>query len=332
MPDPTTEPRADEPVLLRHRAEWLLAQLVLWPMDVLPSAWLHGGARAAARVTCLVSAERRRNVARRVEERLGLAAGCPREKLIIQGAFETLLLNVVEPVLLERALARGRRLDELVAVEGEEHLRGALASGRGVIVATGHIGAWESLLIVLHRMFRPSWIVARRLKNPLLDRQIVARRLHWAMGRLPMDGSGPQMARLLRSGECIGLLLDQNAGRQGVLLDFLGAPSSHHHVAGIMAARTGALAVPAYLLREAGPVRLRLVIEAPVEAPRGGSPTAAALEVTRRLSRSLEAQVRAHPEQWLWLHDRWERAERLLREEGPAREGRYRRGRPLRTG
>lgn len=316
----------------RQRLEWLAARGLVRLLGLLPSSWLLLAARCAARVAGRLARRRRRTVERQVAERLGHAPGSPASRRVVRGAFRTLLLNLVDPLLLERALDDGRPLEQLVDIEGARHLESALASGRGVIVATGHLGAWECLLIVLHRRFGPTWIVSRRLRNPLLDQLLWERRRRWAAGRLSKDGCGRRMARLLREGACFGLALDQNAGRQGVLLDFLGAPASHHDVAGIMAARTGALVVPAYLLREPGTLRLRLLVEPPLEAPTGVAPPQAALQVTRRLSDSLERQVRRHPEQWLWLHERWRRAERLRPPAQPAAAARPMAGPAVRTG
>jgi KDO2-lipid IV(A) lauroyltransferase len=82
-----------------------------------------------------------------------------------------------------------------------------------------------------------------------------------------------------------------------------------------------------YLLRREDGRGYRFLVEPPIEPAPGLPREAAALDVTRRLSQSLERQVRAAPGQWLWLHDRWRHAERVLKLEasaaaGPAADGR----------
>jgi lauroyl/myristoyl acyltransferase len=93
----------------------------------------------------------------------------------------------------------------------------------------------------------------------------------------------------------------------------IASPASHHKVVGVLARRFGAPAVPVYLLREPGLLRFRMVIEPPIAADPALPPEDAERDVTARLSASLAAQVRAHPEQYLWLHDRWRHAERAVR-------------------
>jgi len=173
----------------------------------------------------------------------------------------------------------------------------------------------------MRELAEPIWCIARVLDNPLLERDLTARRLLTGRGIIPKDGGVLKLVRTLRAGELVAVLLDQNAGRKGALLDFLGEPSSHHTVAGVMARRCGAAALPVYLLRAGPGGRLRVVIEPPVQADPGLDDDAAVLQITRRISASLERQVRAHPEQWLWLHDRWRHARRVLRLERQAEAG-----------
>jgi len=279
-------------------------------LGVLPASWLLAATQPLTSLALLLGRRRRRATEALLAARLGVPARSAESRRIVRGAFRNMLLNLVEPVLLERELARGRSLSDFVSVQGGEHLQAALASGRGVIVSTGHIGAWEGLAIVLHQLGKPAWIVTRTSKNARIDALLLRRRLAWARGRLPKKGSALRMARLLRAGEWFGLALDQDAGRQGLPLEFLGATASHHPVAGFMAVHARSLALPVCLLREPGRLRFRLVVEPAIEPDPALGGSLAQVDVTRRLSRALEHRVREHPEQWLWLHDRWRGARR----------------------
>ena len=298
---------------LRNRLEWLAARLAFLPLAVLPAPILVLGMTALSRAAYWLGFRRRRHTVRLIEARLGLARGSPEARRVARGAFDTLLLNAIEPTLLERQLRRGRDIQEFVTVEGGEHLHAAQASGRGVLLVTAHFGAWEALAIVLHLLFRPVWVITRHLNNPLLERELVERRLKWVAGRLPKEGSGLRLARILLQGETAGLLLDQNAGQQGAILPFLGAPASQHTVAGTLARRVGAVVVPVYLVRLPGRLRFHMLVEPALQVDQTLPEEQAVLQVTRLLSESLERQVRARPDQWMWLHDRWRHAERVLR-------------------
>ncbi len=298
----------------RNRAEDLGVGAVQALARVLPGSALLaivGGLSWLA--WCLVPGRRRR-VESLVSRVLRLPRGDGEVARIARGAYRTVALNAVETGLVSRELRRGANLGKFVSVEGVEHMRAGLAVGPGLIVGTAHIGAWELYALVHKALFGPIWAVGRHVDNPLLQRRILESRRGHLAGILPKDGAALRIAGILRSGEHVGLLLDQNAGRKGVILDFLGLPSSHHNIAGVMAARLGTAVVPAYLLRTERPLRFRLVIEPPITANRSLPAAAAAVDITERLSRSLERQVRAHPDQWVWLHDRWHHAERLVRQ------------------
>jgi KDO2-lipid IV(A) lauroyltransferase len=306
---------------LRNRAEWLAFIVVFAPTRVLPAGFLRAGSGLLARVLHAVARSRREHARELVAARLGLPAGSAEVRRIVLGSFQTLVRNALEPALLARGQRARGSIRDLFEIEGLERLQAARAAGRGVLLCTAHIGTWEAIGFVLQELGVPSWCIARVLDNPLLERELAARRLPQGLGIIPKDGGVLKLVRALKAGETVVVLLDQNAGRKGALLDFLGEPSSHHTVAGVMARRCGAAALPIYLFPAGPGGRLRVVIEPPCLADPGLDDEAAALQITRRISDSLERQVRAHPEQWLWLHDRWRHARRVLRLEREAAGG-----------
>ncbi|HEX5009158.1 MAG TPA: lysophospholipid acyltransferase family protein [Planctomycetota bacterium] len=303
---------------LRDRAEWLAFIVVFAPTRVLPAGFLRAGARLLARMLHACAWKRRTHARELVAARLGLPEGSAEVNRIVLGSFQTLVRNALEPALLERRRRARGNLRDMFDVEGLEHLEAARATGRGLLLCTAHIGTWEAIGFVLQELGLSSWAIGRVLDNPLLERELEARRRATGRGVIPKDGGVLKLVRALKANEPVIVLLDQNAGRKGVLLDFLGAPSSHHTVAGVMSRRCGAPALPVYVLSAGRAGRLRLVFEPAVQADPGLDDEAAALQITRRLSDSLERQVRARPEQWLWLHDRWRHARRVLRLERQA--------------
>jgi KDO2-lipid IV(A) lauroyltransferase len=302
----------------RNRAEYLLAEGVTRLVGALPERLVRRGLGRVAVVIRWLAGRRSAHTLGRVRHALGLPDGDARAERILRGAYEVLLVNVFEQDLVERRLARGARPDEFVTVEGAEHLQAALAGPHGVLLCSGHLGAWELIPLFMARRFTPIWTVVRELDNPLLERSLMGRRLRCTRGHVPKEGGGLKLARLMKAGEHVAMLLDQNAGSQGVILPFLGMPSSHHNVAGVLAQRFGAVVVPVYMLREEDGRRFRFVVEPPLRADPALPPEQAAVDVTRRLSASLQAMVTRHPEQWLWLHDRWRHALHVQRAAGGA--------------
>jgi KDO2-lipid IV(A) lauroyltransferase len=180
---------------------------------------------------------------------------------------------------------------------GAEALRAAHAAGRGVMLVTGHIGNYDAIRGRLIAEGLPVGGLYKRMGNRYFNDHYVR-----AIGRIgtplfPRDRQGlAEMIRFLKSGGMVGLVLDQ-AMHDAPMIDFMGQPAHTSLSAAEMALRYDALVVPCYGLRRADG-GFDLVFEAPV-------PHGTALEMTEALNASLEAQVRAHPGQWMWTHRRW---------------------------
>lgn len=194
-----------------------------------------------------------------------------------------------------RAIAAAARIE---GAEGMAALDAAHRAGRPVILVSGHFGNYDvPRAVFLGRGFRMGGLY-RPMDNALFnDRYVAAIR---AIGEplFPRSRRGmAEMVRFLRSGGMVGLLIDQRH-KQGAPLDFFGREAHTPLSAAEMALKYDALLVPVYGVRQADGVHFDLVVEPPVA--RG-----TAEEMTQALNDSLEAQVSRHPEQWLWMHDRW---------------------------
>jgi len=303
---------------IQNWAEYLSVSAMLAVVLVLPIRMVTAGLHGLSRVAFLVSRKRRDAALENVERTIGLERRSPQAREIVRASFESMALNFVEPLLADRVMQRGKTIQDLVTVDGGEHLDAAFASGRPVLLCTGHFGSWEMMAVYLLHCYEPAWSLARDLNNPLLQRGLLARRMRHLRGNISKSEGGIKLARVMRRGEALGLLLDQNAGRKGVILPFLGLPSSHHVSAGTLGRLFNAIPLPIYMVRVPGKFRFHLTVEAPIEVDRSLPDEEMEIDVTRRLSQSLEVQVRKSPEQWLWIHDRWRHALRVLERDGEA--------------
>jgi KDO2-lipid IV(A) lauroyltransferase len=108
----------------------------------------------------------------------------------------------------------------------------------------------------------------------------------------------------LRSNELVGMLMDQNAGDDGVFVDFFGRLASTAAGAAVFALKTDAPVLPTFGYRKADDTHV-VTIGAPVPLIRTGDHKRDVLENTARYTKVVEENIRAHPEQWFWLHKRW---------------------------
>lgn len=197
-----------------------------------------------------------------------------------------------------------RAIEETVSLEGGEHLDRALAEGKGAILVAGHFGNWELAATLATRGYPLTFLVGEQ-HNTLVDGLMNRLRARFGVEIVPLTGSLMGVLRALRRNRIVAMLSDQDAGRSGIFVDFLGLPASTPYGPGRIAARTGAPVVPGNAVRRPGG-RHSLVFRPPVPpAPEGASPEEAARHYTQAYTTALEDFVRRHPEQYFWMHRRW---------------------------
>jgi KDO2-lipid IV(A) lauroyltransferase len=191
-----------------------------------------------------------------------------------------------------------------IRIQGLEHLQAALAEGRGAFLLTAHFGNWE-LLAAAHVLvgIRLS-VVARPLDNADLEAMVGGARARSGLRVIPKREAVRGVLGALGRGECVGILLDQDAGPQGAFVPFLGRPASTSRSLAVLALKTRAPVVPAFLHRCPDGTH-DLVLEPPIAAEASGDLGADVVASTARFTAAIERHVRLHPEQWFWVHRRW---------------------------
>ncbi len=191
-------------------------------------------------------------------------------------------------------------------------LERALKAGRGVVFVSGHVGNWELLARRVALEGFPCQTIAREASDPrttaLIERFRASGRLRSIWRGQP--GAARQMLRALKSGEILGLLIDQDTKVQSVFVPFFGELAATPRAAADLALRTGAAVVLGFCLRvDGGRYRLSMR-EVPLP---DGDKESAAVALTAELTKGIEEAIRAAPEQWVWMHQRWKtRPEQLV--------------------
>lgn len=239
----------------------------------------------------------RRVAMRNLELALPQASQAERRR-IADGAFYSI-------ARLLAAVARFPRIDranigEWIRYEGYERFERALARGRGVLFATAHLGNWEMSAFAHALMAKPMHVVVRPLDNPLIDRLVARRRTLSGNRIIEKKDYARGILKALAANEAVGILADQNAGlEEGVFVDFFGVPACASTGLARLAAHSGAAVIPGFAFWNEAERRYILHFYPEIEI------TGSAEEDTRRVQRAIEAAIREHPEQWLWIHRRW---------------------------
>lgn len=199
-----------------------------------------------------------------------------------------------------------KNIESVVVYEGLENYLNAVAQGRGVILLTGHIGAWE-LSVYAHSIYGyPMSFLARRVDNPFVERLAETNRARFGNRSIDKKGSLREVLKTLKTGGVVGILADLNSSREeGVFVDFFGHQACTTAGVATLALRTGAVVLPGYILWDEAKQIHRLCFEPPVPTINTGNPKDDVVVNTARYAKVLEAIIRRHPDQWLWIHRRW---------------------------
>ena len=240
---------------------------------------------------------------------LALGVGVTRARAIVKGSFENIGRSAVEFIRLDLIKPR---LREIMTVEGKEHLDRALARGRGVILMTGHIDNWEmagARMTLEGYPIVPIYTPQRNQGgiNDLIQRQ---RTDVAGMKMIPSEGAAlREVFKALRSNNVVAILQDLDARGDGVKVPFFGLPASAHDGVVKLHRKFGSPVVPIFFLRSPDHIHHRAIIQDILsdERDEDGNPFGENMEKSLKMCHNiLEGWIRANPEQWLWLLDRWE--------------------------
>jgi len=197
-------------------------------------------------------------------------------------------------------------IESIVNYVGLNNYLDAVAAGRGVILLTGHIGAWE-LSVFAHSIYgHPMSFLARRVDNPLVEQLAESNRTRFGNRSIDKKNSVREVLRTLKSGGVVGILADLNSSREeGVFCDFFGVQACTTAGVATLALRTGAIVLPGYIVWDEAAKIHRLHFEPPIETIITGNREHDVRVNTAQYTKVIESIVRRYPDQWLWIHRRW---------------------------
>jgi len=227
-----------------------------------------------------------------------------RREALLKGTARHFGLMLAEVAWLWHA--QPQDLENLCELDGAENFFNALEGGGGVIFTTGHCGTWELMSARLPIAGVPLATAARELDDPRLDRLVTAMRSRFGTEVILRGPSaGKRMVRVLASNRVAALLVDQDIrGVPGVFVPFFGRPAWTPSGAAMLAIRKGCPVVPGFIHRRTDGTH-KVEIHPPLPIPSDGTLDDRVEELTAAATAAIERQIRAHPEQWVWMHRRW---------------------------
>lgn len=204
---------------------------------------------------------------------------------------------------------RPSNVDELTRDEGFEHLEAALAQGRGALVITAHFGNWEWAGLFLHHKGYEVSAIARDANDRTTTNLVNKIRAQEGVEIFPRGSAARPVLRSLAANRIVMILPDQN--HDELYVPFFGFPAGTVAGPAVLHLRSGAPMVTCFCFEnETGGYTVRV---SPIEIPPlVGERMEDAARIMTEVNAAIERIIREHPEQWLWMHDRW----KLARQKG----------------
>jgi len=248
------------------------------------------------------------NVKRRSIAYANLKAAFPEKgfceiKRLVRRHYQRLGMSVVELLRLPRDVKK--YTTRYVQIDNFERIEEAQGKQKGVILLTGHFGNWELSSIAAAAKGKEISVFAREQKYARLNRLLNRYRQLTGCKVITKGFSVRDVIRILKDNGIIGMLFDQDAGPNGVFVDFMGRPASTARGVVDFAMKLKSVILPCFIRRTKN-LRYHLAeINEPFELIDTGNKDEDIKINLERLSKVLEDYITRFPEEWLWSHKRW---------------------------
>ena len=205
-------------------------------------------------------------------------------------------------------------VEKIIEVEGVEYFDEAHSHGKGVVLASAHIGNLDMVSQILLVLGVRAMILAEELRPARLHKYVMGLRMAHGLRYEEVSMGGIKAAfRALERGEFVGIACDRAIQGQGIVTDFMGEPALMPVGAASLALRTGATILPAFIVRTAKG-HYKLHVEPPILVAKGKADADAVRKLTDQIIDIMQGYIKKHPTQWMAFEHIWEQDKRLVGE------------------
>lgn len=217
--------------------------------------------------------------------------------------YKSFAISLVE--ILYLPYLKKEVLHDVVECSNPELIVNKFKEGKGVILLSSHFGNWEFIAIsVAIQIQLPFSVIVKPLRNPLVFEWMNKARTKFGNEVVPLGISIRKTYQTLKEKKIVAMVADQRGPAEGVKVDFFGKKVSIYTGPAVLALKTGAPLICGIPIRDKNFKYKTTLIEISLEnLPEGEDEKV--IEISQRYTSYLEQVIRDHPEQWLWMHNRW---------------------------
>jgi len=224
------------------------------------------------------------------------------KKRIVLQVFKNLGKDAAEIIKFPVTSRHG--IDKTIQIQGREKIDSVLKKGKGGIFLTAHFGNWELLAAYFASKGYPVNVLAQKLYYTKIDSFLSYLRAKMKVNVISRTDSLRGIIRCLKNNEFVGILSDQNTGKKGVWVDFMGKNAFTPTGVVSIACKTGASILPGFIRWQEGNRHL-IVIEDPIELSFSDDKESDLLENIAKCNKIIGSYIKKYPTEWVWFHQRW---------------------------
>jgi KDO2-lipid IV(A) lauroyltransferase len=189
-------------------------------------------------------------------------------------------------------------------VETIEALR---KQGKGIIVLLAHFGNWEILADLFGSQVKDLHVVAKPMKNPLVDEWLAKKRGTASVTTIYMDKALRRIYAALKGNHLVAVLIDQRAGGgQGTLSPFLGKETATVRTVAGLVHKTGCSVMPTYAIMQKDGSYDIVISSATPPDNAGKSEDECISAIQAQHNEIIGSWIKQYPEHWFgWFHKRF---------------------------
>lgn len=285
---------------LRYSIEFVVAWLAIKLIQFLPISAAQALGRGLGRVAFNLGVARA-TALKNLQQRLG-EQDPRRLRQLALDTYASFGQTVLEVMLMSKLSSE--QIAATFTFENLSVLDRLKAEGRGAICLSGHYGNWEWMAVALAARGYPITLLIGTLSNPWTDALFIELRARHGLQILRTQAIRSAL-RALKQGRMLAFVGDQDGDKWGIFAPFFGVEASTHRFGELLARKAGA-AILFGVAERLSPRESMMRVESIPEAPAGLSEAQATAYRLKAYNALLEAAIRRHPEQWLWMHRRWQ--------------------------
>lgn len=254
-------------------------------------------------IAYFTASKSRRVVTHNMRRALGSEASNGRLNQTVRAVFRNAAKNYLD--LLRVPTFDLAQLNGNFFIHGWHHFEKAQSDGKGVIVATAHLGNFDLVAQVLAARGIGLTVLAEPLRPACLFRFVTGLRESKGLVFLPVGRSALKaILRTLREGGVVGVACDRDIGRHGLEFPFFGEETTFPVGAIKLALRTGAVVIPAFSVRRSNK-QFDVYVEPPLQLALSSDHEQNVRRNMLKVITSMEKYIHRHPDQWVVFDPVW---------------------------